>query len=229
MSFRLPASTHSPHRRVCCCATVSPLVPTPRLSPITGALGQGILPPAHLDHAGIPRGQGEDARPSSEVRRSATGESQRFTQDRQCDEFELVWECRVPSRQPEVWLDRGPVDRAEPTHSDDRKLLRFRVGRHRRVGVRDVLQAGTETEIIDVGIFSFTQVYAWWEWFPAGEVAITNLRVSPGDVMYCLICVNSTTTATVYISNQSSLVTTSFSITAPRGDESGGKLGRVDR
>lgn len=84
-------------------------------------------------------------------------------------------------------------------------------------GSGDVLQAGTETEIVDIGIFSATQVYAWWEWFPAGEVAITNLHVSPGDVMYCLICVNSTTTATVYISNQSSLVTTSFSITAPKG------------
>jgi hypothetical protein len=84
-------------------------------------------------------------------------------------------------------------------------------------GSGDVLQAGTETEIIDVGIFSFTQVYAWWEWFPAGEMAITNLPVSPGDVMYCLICVNSTTSATVYISNQSSLVTTSFSIAAPTG------------
>jgi hypothetical protein len=84
-------------------------------------------------------------------------------------------------------------------------------------GSGDVLQAGTETEIIDIGIFSATAVYAWWEWFPAGEVAITNLHVSPGDIMYCLICVNSTTTATVYISNQSSLVTTSFSITAPKG------------
>jgi hypothetical protein len=84
-------------------------------------------------------------------------------------------------------------------------------------GSGDVLQAGTETEIVDIGIFSATQVYAWWEWYPAGEVAITNLSVSPGDVVYCLICVNSTTTATVYISNQSSLVTTSFSITAPKG------------
>jgi len=84
-------------------------------------------------------------------------------------------------------------------------------------GSGDVLQAGTETEVIDLGIFSFAQVYAWWEWFPAGEVAITNLSVSAGDTMYCLICVNSTTTATVYITNQSSLVTTSFSITAPRG------------
>ncbi len=35
--------------------------------------------------------------------------------------------------------------------------------------------------------------------------------------MYCLICVNSTTTATVYLTNQSSGVTTSFSISAPRG------------
>jgi len=84
-------------------------------------------------------------------------------------------------------------------------------------GSGDVLQAGTETEIVDLGIFSSTQVYAWWEWFPAGEVAITNLPVSPGDIMYCLICVNSTSTATVYITNQSSLVTTSFSITAPTG------------
>jgi hypothetical protein len=84
-------------------------------------------------------------------------------------------------------------------------------------GSGDVLQAGTETAIVDIGIFTATQIYAWWEWYPAGEVAITNLAVSPGDIMYCLICVNSTTTATVYISNQSSSVTTSFTITAPKG------------
>jgi peptidase A4-like protein len=84
-------------------------------------------------------------------------------------------------------------------------------------GSNDVLQAGTETEIIDLGIFSSRQVYVWWEWFPSGEVAITNFSVSAGDIMYCLICVNSTTTATVYLTNQSTGVTTSFSITAPQG------------
>ncbi len=84
-------------------------------------------------------------------------------------------------------------------------------------GSSDVLQAGTETEIIDIGIFSATQVYAWWEWYPAGEVAISNLQVSPGDVMVCVICVNSTTSATVYFSNESSSVNTSFTITAPSG------------
>jgi hypothetical protein len=81
-------------------------------------------------------------------------------------------------------------------------------------GSNDVLQAGTETA---VGIFNTTFIYAWWEWWPASEVAITNLPVSAGDTMYCLICVNSTTTATVYISNQSTGVLTRFSITAPGG------------
>ncbi len=93
-------------------------------------------------------------------------------------------------------------------------------------GSGDVLQAGTETAVVDIlGIFSSTHVYAWWEWYPAGEVAITNLAVSPGDIMYCLICVNSPTTATVYISNQSSSVTTRFTITAPRGTTLAGNSG----
>ena len=35
--------------------------------------------------------------------------------------------------------------------------------------------------------------------------------------MYCLICANSTSTATIYLTNQSSGVSTSFSITAPKG------------
>ena len=84
-------------------------------------------------------------------------------------------------------------------------------------GSSDVLQAGTETQITEVLWFKIANVYTWWEWFPAGEMAITNLPVSPGDVMYCLICVNSTTSATVYFSNQATGVSTNFTITAPGG------------
>jgi hypothetical protein len=84
-------------------------------------------------------------------------------------------------------------------------------------GSGDVLQAGTETEITEVLWFTISSVYTWWEWYPAGEVAITNLPVSPGDVMYCLICVNSTTSATAYFSNQATGVSTNFTITAPSG------------
>ncbi len=91
-------------------------------------------------------------------------------------------------------------------------------------GSADVLQAGTETEVIEVLWFTITSVYAWWEWFPAGEVAITNLSVSPGDVMYCLICVDSASSATVYFSNQATGVSTSFTITAPSGTTLSGNV-----
>ena len=84
-------------------------------------------------------------------------------------------------------------------------------------GSNDVLQAGTETQITQVLWFTITSVYTWWEWFPAGEVAITNLPVSPGDVMYCLICADSPTHATVSFSNQSQGVGTRFDITPPAG------------
>ena len=91
-------------------------------------------------------------------------------------------------------------------------------------GSSDVLQAGTETEVAQVLWFTTARVYTWWEWFPAGEVAITNLPVSPGDVMYCLICVNSSSSATVYFSNQSTGVSTSFTITAPNGTTLAGNV-----
>ncbi len=88
----------------------------------------------------------------------------------------------------------------------------------------DVLQAGTETHVSKVWIFTSTDVYAWWEWFPAGEVRISNLPVSPGDVVYCLICADSTTHATVSFSNQSIGVGTRFDITPPAGTSLSGNV-----
>lgn len=81
----------------------------------------------------------------------------------------------------------------------------------------DVLQAGTETAITKTWLFSISQVYTWWEWFPAGEVKISNLPVTAGDVMYCLICADTTSHATVSFSNQSQGVGTRFAITPPSG------------
>ena len=79
----------------------------------------------------------------------------------------------------------------------------------------DVLQAGTETQVTRIWFITSRQVYTWWEWFPAGEVRISNLPVAAGDLIYCLICADSTTHATVYYSNQSEGVGTRFDITAP--------------
>jgi hypothetical protein len=89
---------------------------------------------------------------------------------------------------------------------------------------KDVLQAGTETQITKIWIITATQVYAWWEWYPAGEVKISNLPVSPGDVMYCLICADSTNHATVSFSNQSTGVGTRFDITPPSGTTLSGNV-----
>lgn len=77
----------------------------------------------------------------------------------------------------------------------------------------DVLQAGTESEFVN----GSKNVYAWWEWYPNYEVGISNFPVSAGDTMYCLICVSSPTTATIYLTNDNTDQTMSFSITAPGG------------
>jgi hypothetical protein len=80
-------------------------------------------------------------------------------------------------------------------------------------GSGDVLQAGTESDIIN----GSKQVYVWWEWYPDYEMAINNFPVSGGDTMYCLICVQSSTKAGIYLANESTNNYTSFSITAPKG------------
>jgi hypothetical protein len=82
---------------------------------------------------------------------------------------------------------------------------------------KDVLQAGTETEILKLSFLKATWIYTWWEWYPAGEVKISNLPVSTGDVMYCLICADKPDHATVNFSNQSQGVGTRFEVTPPSG------------
>jgi hypothetical protein len=88
----------------------------------------------------------------------------------------------------------------------------------------DVLQAGTETQITKIWFITARQVYTWWEWFPAGEVRISNLPVAAGDLMYCLICADTTRHATVSFSNQSEGVGTRFDITPPSGTTLSGNV-----
>jgi len=79
-------------------------------------------------------------------------------------------------------------------------------------GSKDVLQAGTEQDILFFG----HETYAWWEWFPDNEVAITNLHVATGDVMFCSICVDSPTEATFHMLNVTTRQATSFQKWAPK-------------
>ena len=80
-------------------------------------------------------------------------------------------------------------------------------------GSGDVLQAGTESSLVG----GSRSVYAWWEWYPDYEVAISNFPVRSGDTIYCLICATSTTTASIYLTNDNTDQHVSFNITAPSG------------
>jgi hypothetical protein len=80
----------------------------------------------------------------------------------------------------------------------------------------DILQAGTTQQIIansdgggDYGSF------AWFEWFPADPVTITNFAVSPGDTMFCTLCVSSPTAAVIHLVNVTTGIGTIFTKTAP--------------
>jgi hypothetical protein len=79
----------------------------------------------------------------------------------------------------------------------------------------DVFQAGTETTVLYVGGTTLRDCYAWWEWVPAYEMRIPNFPVAPGDVMWCLLCVNSPTEGTIFLRNVSGGHSTWFTVTAP--------------
>ena len=85
-------------------------------------------------------------------------------------------------------------------------------------GSADVCQAGVECEAYRSGTTITRHIYPWWEWYPGPEVQITNLAISPGDMIVMLICTAQgvgSTTATVYYTNRTTGASTSFSITAP--------------
>ncbi|HEY2311472.1 MAG TPA: G1 family glutamic endopeptidase [Gaiellaceae bacterium] len=84
-------------------------------------------------------------------------------------------------------------------------------------GSPDVLQAGTECDVVSFGFFTAKQTYVWWEWYPNYEVQIANFPVTSGDVMFCAICVHSDTEAGFYLTNLTTGASTSFTKTAPEG------------
>lgn len=86
-------------------------------------------------------------------------------------------------------------------------------------GSNDVCQAGVECEVYRSGNSISRNIYPWWEWYPAGEVQITNLAINPGDMVTMLICTTgaNATTASAYFSNRTTGASTSFSFNAPGG------------
>jgi hypothetical protein len=86
-------------------------------------------------------------------------------------------------------------------------------------GSGDVLQAGCDSDVMKSGNDISRQLNPWWEWFPGGSFWISNLTISPGDTVNCLICVTagSNTQATIFLYNLTSNVAANFLSTAPQG------------
>jgi len=86
-------------------------------------------------------------------------------------------------------------------------------------GSGDVLQAGCDSDVMKSGSNISRQLNPWWEWFPAGSFWISNLKISQGDTVNCLICVTagSNTEATIFLYNLTSALGAHFIATAPSG------------
>jgi hypothetical protein len=85
-------------------------------------------------------------------------------------------------------------------------------------GSGDVCQAGMICAVYQSGTSITRSIYPWHEWYPASWVEITNLTISPGDLISMLICTTQgagSTEATIYFGNQTSGVALSYVITAP--------------
>jgi hypothetical protein len=87
-------------------------------------------------------------------------------------------------------------------------------------GSGDVCQAGMICSVFQSGNSVTRNIFPWHEWYPSSWVEITNLTVSPGDMISMLICTAQgagSTTAMIFFGNHTSGISMSYQITAPSG------------
>lgn len=79
-----------------------------------------------------------------------------------------------------------------------------------------ILQAGTKTVVTVTGGKVQQSTWAWYEWFPAAEIAYNNFQVQPGDTVEVVVCAFTPTTGFAAITNVGANISTSVQLTAPR-------------
>jgi hypothetical protein len=84
-------------------------------------------------------------------------------------------------------------------------------------GSNDVLQSGIDADAYCSGGTTATNYDAWYEWYPAGVVILSNFPVAPGDVIYVYVWPTSTTVGNYYILNVTQNVSSSIQFNAPNG------------
>jgi len=81
----------------------------------------------------------------------------------------------------------------------------------------DVLQAGTESDALCSGSTTSAYYAAWYEWYPYGEVRITNLPVNPGDDLFVEVWHTSATSGYAYIINYNTDQAVTIGFSSPPG------------
>jgi Peptidase A4 family len=84
-------------------------------------------------------------------------------------------------------------------------------------GSGDVLQAGSESDAYCNGSNKSTYYSAWYEWYPYGEVRISNLPVSPGDDIFVEVWHTSSTQGYAYMVNYNTNQWVDIGFRAPAG------------
>jgi Peptidase A4 family len=84
-------------------------------------------------------------------------------------------------------------------------------------GSNDVLQAGVEFDSYCVASSFATFYSAWYEWYPYGEVRISNFPVTPGDDIFVEVWHTSPTQGYAYLVNQTNNQAVEVGFTAPSG------------
>jgi hypothetical protein len=81
----------------------------------------------------------------------------------------------------------------------------------------DVLQAGVEFDAYCSGLTTYTYYSPWYEWFPLGEVRITNLAIAPGDDYFVEVWNTTSTQGYAYLVNYNTNTAVEVGFKAPSG------------
>lgn len=84
-------------------------------------------------------------------------------------------------------------------------------------GSRDIVQAGVETDSVCRSGIQSPSYYAWLEWYPGSAYKIMNMPITPGSLIYVSTTLTSSTTALIYMVNETANIAVSLKLTVPNG------------
>jgi hypothetical protein len=81
----------------------------------------------------------------------------------------------------------------------------------------DIVQAGSESDASCSNGNVYADYYAWYEWFPADTIEIQNFPISPGDDIGVQAGVSNPTTASIFMTNETTNQYFAVQMNAPNG------------